>query len=228
MSKARIITKNQTIVINQEENIIEAAANTQVTVLLQSSGSLNITARRNAVVHVITLVQDKAKRNNTVNITLAGHGAEGWVSGIFHGQGKDDHMFDVTMRHTTQRTKGDILIRGTYQDAARGLFTGMIRIDKKAQQTISYFSDNILLFDQAMAVSVPNLEIRANDVRASHGSTTGRVDREQLFYLTARGIQPDMARCLIISGFFKPVIKRWQKDILASFDYHDPISARNG
>lgn len=176
----------------------------------QATLDMHCTVARNATVHIVTIVTNVRKFNGTMDIDLVGKGAEATVSGMYHGCNEDQHSFYGTMNHKVRHTKGDILIRGVYEKESRGFFSGLIKIDKTAQQTLSYFTDNILLLDNARATSVPTLEIEANDVKASHGSTTGRIDDDKLFYLTSRGVTEQQARQMVIGGFFKPIIDRLQ------------------
>jgi Fe-S cluster assembly protein SufD len=98
-------------------------------------------------------------------------------------------------------TSGNIAIRGVYEQTSRAVFSGLIKIEKEAQQTDSYFRDDVLLLDDAIAGSLPTLEIEANDVKASHSSTTSRIHDDQLFYVQSRGISRQGAQNLIIQGF---------------------------
>ena len=87
----------------------------------------------------------------------------------------------------------------------------MIRVEKDAQKTNAYQENrNLMLSTQAHADSIPGLEILANDVRCTHGATLGQVDREQLFYLMARGLSRAEAERLIVRGFFQDVLDRIQ------------------
>jgi Fe-S cluster assembly protein SufD len=85
----------------------------------------------------------------------------------------------------------------------------MIRVEEGAQKTNAYQENrNLLLSKTAHADSIPGLEILANDVRCTHGATLGQVDREQLFYLMARGLPRSEAERLIVRGFFQDVLDR--------------------
>jgi Fe-S cluster assembly protein SufD len=85
----------------------------------------------------------------------------------------------------------------------------MIRVERDAQKTNAYQENrNLLLSKTAHADSIPGLEILANDVRCTHGATLGQVDREQLFYLMARGLPRHEAERLIVRGFFQDVLDR--------------------
>ena len=85
----------------------------------------------------------------------------------------------------------------------------MIRVENEARQTNAYQENrNLMLSPKAHADSIPGLEILANDVRCTHGSTTGQVDREQLFYLMARGLSRQEAERIIVRGFFQNILDR--------------------
>jgi Fe-S cluster assembly protein SufD len=85
----------------------------------------------------------------------------------------------------------------------------MIEVDKCAQQTDAYQTNrNLLLSPLATADSLPGLEIEANDVKCSHGATTGQIDSEELFYMKARGIQERQAKQLLVFGFFEEIIEK--------------------
>jgi len=175
---------------------------------IKKSGKTTIRAAKNSRTHVICRVDDSGYFSHYLTVELEGLGAECFVSAMFHGHQHGQHDFHVLMHHKAKGTKGDILIRGVYEDSSKGSFSGLIKIDKTAQLSNSFFQDNVLLLDGAMAVSVPTLEIEANEVKASHGSTTSRIDEDQLFYLQARGIPRPLARRMVIDGFFQPAVGR--------------------
>lgn len=111
--------------------------------------------------------------------------------------------------HQAPDTKSDLLYKNALLDQARTIFSGLIIVDPDAQRTDAYQSNrNLMLSDEAEANSLPGLEIQANDVRCTHGATTGRVDAEQMFYLESRGITAPVARELLTFGFFEEVLNR--------------------
>jgi Fe-S cluster assembly protein SufD len=111
--------------------------------------------------------------------------------------------------HQAPNTKSDLLYKNALFDSARTIFSGLIIVDPDAQKTDAYQSNrNLMLSDDAEANSLPGLEIQANDVRCTHGATTGRIDPEQEFYLLSRGIPPDRASQLLVFGFFEEVLER--------------------
>jgi Fe-S cluster assembly protein SufD len=85
----------------------------------------------------------------------------------------------------------------------------MIKVDRGAQKTDGYQrNDNLMLSDHARSDSIPGLEIEADDVRCTHGSTTGRVDEEQIFYTRCRGLTRKEAIRMIVAGFFQQIFDR--------------------
>ena len=103
----------------------------------------------------------------------------------------------------------DFKFKGALRDEASTVWRGMIRVERDAQKTNAYQEyRNLLLSKSAHADSIPGLEILANDVRCTHGATLGQVDREQLFYLMARGLPRAEAERLIVRGFFQDVLDR--------------------
>ncbi|MFA6908289.1 MAG: SufD family Fe-S cluster assembly protein [Patescibacteria group bacterium] len=169
---------------------------------------IHAVVKKNARLHICTGITGGQRIDAEVWIELQESGSEALVSGIFLGNEGEHHGMHVLMDHVAPSTRGDIFLRGVLRKTTRGMFTGLIRVAKDAQQTNSYFKDDVLLMDDALAESIPTLEILANDVKASHGSTTGRVNDEQLLYLMSRGIPKDQATELLIGGFFNTIGKR--------------------
>jgi Fe-S cluster assembly protein SufD len=140
---------------------------------------------------------------------LAGVGATSRVTGAYFSDG-DQHLdYDTFQEHIAPNTTSDFAFKGALRDEATAVWRGMIRVEEDAQKTNAYQENrNLMLSDDAHADSIPGLEILANDVRCTHGSTTGRVDREQLFYAMARGLTRHDAERLIVRGFFQDVLDR--------------------
>ncbi len=127
-----------------------------------------------------------------------------------------DQLFDQRSRqdHQAERCTSDVLCKNALHDKARSVFAGLIRVDEKAQQTDAYQTNrNLVIGSAAEADSMPGLEILANDVKCSHGATTGRIDEEQLFYLKSRGIPTETARQLLTLGFFEEILEESPDDL---------------
>ena len=140
---------------------------------------------------------------------LAGQGATSRVTGAYFADG-DQHLdYDTLQKHQAPNTTSDFAFKGALRDEAKAVWRGMIRVEEDAQKTNAYQENrNLLLSRTAHADSIPGLEIMANDVRCTHGATLGQVDREQLFYLMARGLSRAEAERLIVRGFFQDVLDR--------------------
>jgi len=181
-------------------------AGVHATVDLAGTQTALFILERESLLQLVNVVRNHGTIEQVVGIELCGTGARAEVLAGFHGKGRARHSFDITMHHRAPKTKGGILIHGVFEGRSAGAFTGMIKIDPGAQQAQSHFTDNVLLLDGATATSVPKLEILADDVRASHASTTSGIDERQLFYLMSRGIADAEARSMIVESFLHPVI----------------------
>ena len=140
---------------------------------------------------------------------LNGPGATSRVTGAYFADG-DQHLdYDTFQEHIAPSTESDFAFKGALRESAHAVWRGMIRVEADAQKTNAYQENrNLLLSDTAHADSIPGLEIMANDVRCTHGATLGRVNREELFYLMARGLSRAEAERLIVRGFFQDVLDR--------------------
>jgi Fe-S cluster assembly protein SufD len=152
---------------------------------------------------------------------LAGPGSEARVTGGYAG-GPGQHLdYDTTQEHAAPNTNSDLAFRGVLAAGSTAVWRGMIRVDPGAQQTDAFQeSRNLLLSTEAHADAIPGLEIEADDVRCTHAAAVAQVDREQLFYLTSRGLGEAEAKSLIIEGFLESLVER-----LAEGPVRDEISA---
>jgi Fe-S cluster assembly protein SufD len=140
---------------------------------------------------------------------LAGQGATSRVTGAYFGDGEQHLDYDTYQLHAAPNTTSDFAFKGALRDKATAVWRGMIHVEKEAQRTNAYQENrNLMLSPTTHAVPIPGLEILANDVRCTHGATVGQVDREQLFYLMARGLSRSEAERLIVRGFFTDVLGR--------------------
>jgi Fe-S cluster assembly protein SufD len=153
---------------------------------------------------------------------LAGPGSEARVTGGYAG-GPGQHLdYDTTQEHAAPNTNSDLAFRGVLAAGSTAVWRGMIKVDPGAQQTDAFQeSRNLLLSTDAHADAIPGLEILADDVRCTHAAAIAQVDKEQLFYLTSRGLDPAGAKALIIEGFLESLVER-----LAEGPVRDEISAR--
>jgi Fe-S cluster assembly protein SufD len=164
---------------------------------------------RNAELQWIqTLLGGRMVKTNSY-FDLAGPGSQAFVHGFMFGDKRQHFHLHTLQRHLVDHTTSDLLIKGCLKDRARSVYQGLIQVSEGAQRTDAYQANrNLLLSDTARADSIPGLEILANDVRCTHGATLSPVDREQLFYLMARGLSRAEAERLIVRGFFQDVLDR--------------------
>ena len=144
---------------------------------------------------------------------LPGDGSSMEFNGVYFMQGKQHLDIDSLIHHIGLATNGDLLLHGALKDKGRSVFTGLIKIEPTGQQTNSYLkNENLLLDHTARADSIPSLEIDANDVRASHGATVGKIEEEYVFYLMSRGIPRKTAVRMVVEGFFYKVFDRMHNE----------------
>jgi Fe-S cluster assembly protein SufD len=174
-----------------------------------------------------TVVQRDA-RVRSLNVHLGGRQARHESLSRLQGPGGFSEMLALTVArgaqefdqrtlqsHQAPNTGSNLLYKNALLDQARTIFSGLIIVDPDAQKTDAYQSNrNLLLSDDAESNSLPGLEIQANDVRCTHGATSGHVDAEQMFYLTSRGIPAAAARDLLVAGFFEDVLAKLENEEL--------------
>src|SRR5918911_418681 len=177
------------------------------------------------VLHFNT-IRSKTEKDATINSLVVSFGSQLSRTNVEAGlsaSGGDSEMLglyfadqnQVLDHHTLQdhlapNAHSDLLYKGALRDESIAVFSGLIRVEPGAQKTDAYQTNRNLILgtDDAFAVSLPNLEIMADDVKCSHGSTTGQVDEVELFYLMSRGIPRKEAEKLVVFGFFGEVTSR--------------------
>ncbi len=147
-------------------------------------------------------------RNNT-HVLLNDRGAESQVYGLFLAD-RSQHIDNyVNIDHASPDCTSTQLFKGILDEQATGAFNGRILVRPDAQKTVAYqTNNNILMSDEARMNSKPQLEIYADDVRCSHGATTGQLDENALFYMQSRGIPRQEARLLMLYAFAHEVIDK--------------------
>ena len=134
---------------------------------------------------------------------MRGAGSENELRTTFLGSGDQVHDFRTHQMHTGARSRSTLLSKGAVADQSRSVYTGLIEIEKGAKRTDARQTNhNLLLSPAAHADSVPNLDIRENDVMCAHASSVGPLDELQRWYLESRGVSREDAERLMIQGFF--------------------------
>lgn len=143
------------------------------------------------------------------HVFLSGERANCQVNGVMFTENKQHLSYHTQQYHRKPSCTSDFLYKAALQDTSRTVWRGMIKVDEGAQKTDGYQrNDNLLLSTKARADSIPGLEIEADDVRCTHGSTSGRVDEELIFYAQCRGFTRKEAIRAIVTGFFQQVFDR--------------------
>ena len=147
-------------------------------------------------------------RNESIS-RLEGSGAESYMLGVSSPHGTQEVDQRTFQHHAAARAKSDLLYKNVLDDQSRTTFSGLIFVDEGAHYTDAYQTcRNLLNSDTCEANSMPGLEINADQVKCSHGSTSSPVDKDELFYLMARGIREQDARVLITLGVLEDVFTR--------------------
>ncbi|EAZ79770.1 Fe-S cluster assembly protein SufD [Algoriphagus machipongonensis] len=190
---------------NEGSNAIEVC-NTE-TNLLQDSRFSSVT---------ISLSGDMVRNN--LNLNLLGSNSEGNMYGIYLLNGKAHVDNHTNVDHTIPHAESNELYKGILADHSRGVFNGKIFVRQDAQKTNAFQqNNNILLSEDAIVNTKPQLEIWADDVKCSHGCTTGQLDEEALFYLQARGIDKVQAKGLLLYAFAGEVLEHIQNDSFKTY-----------
>jgi Fe-S cluster assembly protein SufD len=146
---------------------------------------------------------------NDLHAVLAGEGADCVLNGLYLVEGRqlvDNHM---TVEHAAAHCDSHELYKGVLDGKARAVFNGLIHVHPGAQKTDAKQSNrNLLLSGEAIANSNPQLEIYADDVKCTHGSTVGQLDEDAVFYLRSRGIGIEAARSLLTYAFASELVER--------------------
>jgi Fe-S cluster assembly protein SufD len=147
-------------------------------------------------------------RLNTAS-TLDGESASSELLAGYFADGSQVVDMRTFQDHAAALTTSRLVFKGAVDDDSRSVYSGLIRIEKGARKSdASQTNRNLVLSAGAHADSVPNLDIQENDVRCSHASAVGPIDRDQLYYVTSRGVRPEVAERLILLGFFDDLLAR--------------------
>lgn len=145
-------------------------------------------------------------RNNTI-VKIEGENSEANLNGIYLPSGKEHIDNHTIVDHKIAHCQSNELYRGVLMDKSSGVFNGKVYVRQDAQKTNAFQSNgNVLLSDSTTMNSKPELEIYADDVKCSHGSTTGQMDEDALFYLMARGLSKESAKRLLVMAFSEDVL----------------------
>lgn len=136
------------------------------------------------------------------------------IFGLFVGKKTDQFVVETIQHHKAPRSTSNLFIKGVFTDESKFNYQGLIRIEKEGQQSHAYQKNqNLILSSKSFVESKPYLEILANDVFCTHGSTTGRLNEEQLFYTKSRGLSESDSKKLLINGFINEIVEKVKQKV---------------
>ena len=146
---------------------------------------------------------------NEINYNLNDQYSSAFINGIINLKDNQHHEIKTNINHLAENTKSYQLIKSVLNDNSKGVYQGKIFVNSRAQKTDGYqLSKALLLNENTEFDAKPELEIYADDVKCSHGSTSGNLDEEAIFYLMSRGLNYPQSRKLLINGFLLDVVEK--------------------
>jgi Fe-S cluster assembly protein SufD len=184
------------------------------------------TGYRDSTVRSLAVNLGSTFARTQVESVLKGEGSFSEMLGLYFADA-DQHFAQRTLQqHVAPHATSDLLYKGALKERSRSEYSGLIKVAKGAQGTDAYQANrNLVLSEDALAHSIPQLEIEANEVRCTHGATVSPVEEEHLFYLMSRGIDRVTAQKLVVFGFFGEVLDRIRLPQVRD-DLSDAISAK--
>ncbi len=165
--------------------------------------------KRDAALNDLVVNMGASISRAEVQSEMLGPGSSSEMLGLYFTTGHE-HVDHYTLQHhVADHAYSDVLYKGAAKDQSRTVYAGLIKVEPGAQKTDAYQTNrNLLLSEDARSDSVPQLEIGANDVKCSHGSSTAPVAPEELFYLMSRGLPRHMAQQILVKGHMTDVLTR--------------------
>ena len=169
----------------------------------------NIEQDTNSVSETFVLSSGSSFIKNEINCNLKGKYSSAYINGIFSLNKKRHHEIRTSINHLIDNTKSYQLIKSVLENESKSVYQGKIFVNSDAQKTDGYqLSKAILLSENAEFNAKPELEIYADDVKCSHGSASGSLNQDSIFYLMSRGLNYKQAKELLINGFLLDVVEK--------------------
>ncbi len=169
----------------------------------------NIEQDKNSISETFILSSGSNFFKNEINCNLNGKYASAFVNGIFSLNNDKHHEVRTIINHLTENTKSYQLIKSVLEQSSKAVYQGKIFVNPQAQKTDGYqLSKAILLNKESEFNAKPELEIYADDVKCSHGSASGSLNEDSIFYLMSRGLSYQQSRELLINGFLLDVVEK--------------------
>jgi Fe-S cluster assembly protein SufD len=141
-------------------------------------------------------------------------GVELDIFGLFVGKGKEQFSIETTQLHAAPSSTSNLFIKGVFDDQSKFHYQGLVRIEKNGQKSHAYQKNqNLILSSETFVESKPFLEILTNDVFCTHGSTTGKLNKEQIFYAKSRGLSDENAEKVLVEGFINEIYDKLKEKV---------------
>jgi Fe-S cluster assembly protein SufD len=228
------------------ENATESFANNVTEVFVEENAKLSVEKLQNEAENNFHISNEHVKQAKSSNFTInsitldgglvrnelfidvAGDNCETHLNGTYVIKGNQHVDNHTTVDHLFPNCESNELYKGVVDESATAVFNGKVFVRPDAQKINAYQSNgNVLLSDSASVNSKPELEIYADDVKCSHGSTTGQLDDEAVFYLRARGISEKSAKALMVTAFIGDVIDKIENEEVVAY-VHAALHKRFG
>jgi Fe-S cluster assembly protein SufD len=169
----------------------------------------NIDLGYNSLVEIFIFSKGSKFIKNEINCNLNSEYSSAFINGVINLKESKHHEIKTNINHLAENTKSYQLVKSVLNDNSKGVYQGKIFVDSKAQKTDGYqLSKALLLSENTEFDAKPELEIYADDVKCSHGSTSGSLDENAIFYLMSRGLNYKQSRRLLINGFLLDVVEK--------------------
>jgi Fe-S cluster assembly protein SufD len=169
----------------------------------------NIEQETNSVSETFILSSGSYFSKNEINCNLKGKHSSAFINGIISLTEDKHHEIRTTINHLTESTKSYQLIKSVLDDSSKAVYQGKIFVNSEAQKTDGYQLSKAILLNEASEFNAkPELEIYADDVKCSHGSASGSLNEDSIFYLMSRGLNYQQSRELLINGFLLDVVEK--------------------
>ena len=169
----------------------------------------NIEQANNSISETFVLSSGSNFSKNEINCNLKGEYSSAFVNGIFSLNDGQHHEIRTIINHLVENTKSYQLIKSVLGKNSKSAYQGKIFVDSKAQKTDGYQLSKAILLDETSEFNAkPELEIYADDVKCSHGSASGSLDENSIFYLMSRGLNYQQSKELLINGFLLDVVEK--------------------
>ena len=174
-------------------------------VLINPNKDISIKLKENSELNLITIQTKETSSNIKVNLLEKESRIN--LIGFIKSKNRETYNLHTEIIHNAPRTFSDIKTRSILEDESKVFNSGLIKIEKNAKKSQGYEKiDMLILSEKSLAKPIPNLEIKNHDVKCSHGATTGKINKDQIFYLMSRGLSEEKSKRLIIGGYFEPLL----------------------